>query len=85
MATGGLPDTSPLFQKAIVAPRHSPGEKNEKIKCFKYIKKKAMKNGQKISKNVEKLFFYVKKPHKPYTVIEGLVGCLTRPKVPEPP
>ena len=43
-----------------------------------------MKNGQKISKNVEKLFFYVKKPHKPYTVIEGLVGCLTRPKVPEP-
>ena len=43
-----------------------------------YIEKKTMQNDQKISKNVEKLFFYVKSPHNPCEVIgsplEGMRG-----------
>ena len=41
-----------------------------------------MKNGQKISKNVEKVFFYVNSPHNPYKVSGGPLGWLTRLKHP---
>ena len=41
-----------------------------------------MKTGQKTSKNVEKLFLYVKSTHNPYKIIGSRLGWLTRQKRP---
>ena len=38
-----------------------------------------MKTGKKISKNVEKVFFYVKNAHKPYTVTGHPLGIVPHP------
>ena len=43
-----------------------------------------MKAGQKISKNVEKVFFYVKSTHNPYTIIGNPLGLLPPTLLPTP-
>ena len=43
--------------------------------------KKSMENDQKVMKNEEKVFFYVKTPQQPYKVIGSRVGHHTRRKV----
>ena len=42
--------------------------------------KNTMKNDQKISKNVEKVFCYVKSPQNPYKAIGNLLACLAPSK-----